>query len=76
LKDKERTDLIRLVNSQEEVIYGHGKVVGISNTPFRDLFPIPALALSSNSKLQQTQDTNNFKINKKNITRSIMLYLQ
>jgi hypothetical protein len=28
-------------------------VAGISNTPFRDLFPIPALALSSNSKLQQ-----------------------
>jgi hypothetical protein len=38
-----RTDLIRFVNSQEEVIYGHGKVgCWISNTPFRDLFPIPA----------------------------------
>jgi hypothetical protein len=38
---------------------------GSPTQSFRDLFPIPALALSSNSKLQQTQDTNNFKINKK-----------
>jgi hypothetical protein len=30
-----------------------GGVAEVTNTIFRDLFPIPAVALSSNSKLQQ-----------------------
>jgi hypothetical protein len=50
-----------------------GGVFWIPTQSFRDLFPIPAVALSSNSKLQQNQDTNNLKINKmKNITKSII----
>jgi hypothetical protein len=57
-----------LENSLEEVIYGHGKVEFLesTNTIFQR-FPIPAVALSSNSKLQQNQDTNNLKINKMKI---------
>jgi hypothetical protein len=36
---------------------------GLPTQSFRD-YSIPAVALSSNSKLQQNQDTNNLKINK------------
>jgi hypothetical protein len=47
--------LVRFGKFLEEVIYGLGKnnVPGISNAVYRDLFPIPATALASNSKLIQ-----------------------
>jgi hypothetical protein len=53
-----------LENSLEEVIYGHGRwgFWRSTNTIFQRFIPIPAVALSSNSKLQQNQDTNNLKL--------------
>jgi hypothetical protein len=50
-----RTDLVRFGKFLEEVIYGLGKVMYLEdlNAVYRDLFPIPATALASNSKLIQ-----------------------
>jgi hypothetical protein len=56
--------LIPLVNSLEEVIYGHGKVKVAGGSPaqsFRDLF-LFSFACSSNSNYNKTQDTNNLKL--------------
>jgi hypothetical protein len=66
-KDTEEQIWFVLENSLE-VIYGERWSFWRAPTQsFRDLFPIPAVALSSNSKLQQNQDTNNLKINKMKI---------
>ncbi len=51
-----RTDLIRLENSLEVVIYGHGKVVLKTELLFQshyNLFPIPLKAIQANPKLTQ-----------------------
>jgi hypothetical protein len=62
-KDTEEQIWFVLENSLEEVIYGLGRwsCWRIPTQSFRYI-PIPAVALSSNSKLQQNQDTNNLKI--------------
>jgi hypothetical protein len=77
-KDTEEQIWFVLENSLEEVIYGHGRWgFWRSITQSLEIYSYSSLALSSNSKLQQNQDTNNLKLIKmKNINKSIIALLQ